>query len=156
VSCEQVHGCRTASRSCFPTPQVFSFTPPPSDTSWLPSKTVPWLSDHMEQTHDGYSSHKKNYQQHLHIWSTLACFFFSLWQQFSHTLWRLSFYLNIIPIHPRCITCYDIFQTVFVCSWLIVTLFANQMGLEKKSIIATTIFLGGYVMELLMFRCLYL
>ena len=50
---------------------------------------------------------------HLHIRATLTCYFWS-WRQFSHPLRRLKFCFNIVAVHPSFITCYDIFQKVFI------------------------------------------
>ena len=56
---------------------------------------------------------EKNCQHHLHIRATLTCFFWS-WRKFSHPLRRLNFSFNIVAVHRSVITCYDIFQKVFI------------------------------------------
>lgn len=53
---------------------------------------------------------------HHHIWMTLMCFFWS-WQQFSHTLWWLYFYSDIITLHLCLITCYDVLQKATTLIW---------------------------------------
>ena len=55
----------------------------------------------------------RNYQHHLHIRATLKCLFWS-WRQFCHPLRRLNFCFNIVAVHQSFITCYDIFQKVFI------------------------------------------
>jgi len=44
------------------------------------------------------------------IWRAL----FWSWRQFSHLLRQLHFCFNIVAVHPSFITCYDIFQKVFI------------------------------------------
>ena len=80
---------------------------------------------------------KKHNQQHLDLWPTHPCFFWSR-IPFPHPLWQLHLAFNIIPINPRLITCYDVLKKVLLpfalasSSWLISTRFSYWSSVNKR------------------------
>ena len=107
--------CHGAASTCLSMPQASSYTLPPLNASGCLGRTLYWLSHQVEQTHNEWypSNRKTKYRHHLHIRATLTCLFWSWWQ-FSHSLRRGNFCFNIIAVHPSFITCFEIFQKVFI------------------------------------------
>ena len=57
------------------------------------------------------------------------CFFW-LWWQFSHPMRRVNFCFNNVAVHPSFITCFDIFQKVFIRIWTI-----NQLLTDSDTVL---------------------
>jgi len=111
---EPAHCCGATSKSGFPTVQASSCVQLPSNALKLPGTTVCLPSDHVVQIHDGQClSHQKT--QPTAPWSlTDTSVLFWSRRPFPHPLRRLHLGLNIIPINPRLISCYDVLQKVFI------------------------------------------
>jgi hypothetical protein len=106
ATCEHVR-CRGAeSRSCVSIPQTSSFALPPSNALWPPSKTaIDCLTTWNKFMMKDALPIKKKKINHAFTFDRLWHAFFWSRRRFSHPLWRLSFCFDIVPVHPRFITC---------------------------------------------------
>ena len=68
--------CHGAASTCLSTPQASSYTLPPSNASGCLGRTLYWLSNQVEQTHNERHPSNRNtkYRHHLHIRANLTCF----------------------------------------------------------------------------------
>ena len=68
--------CHGAASTCLSMPQASSYTLPPLNASGCLGRTLYWLSNQVEQTHNERHPSNRNtkYQHHLHIRANLTCF----------------------------------------------------------------------------------
>ncbi len=112
---EEAHCHGAASRCCLSTPQASSYALPPSNASGHLGRTHYWLLTTWNKLimNDTLPIEKQNIVITFTLEQLWRTFFWSR-RQFSHLLRRGNFCFIIVAAHPSFITCFEIFQKVFI------------------------------------------